>query len=326
MKKFNAKAINERLTELRIQYAGERGRSKFARDLNISPSTYSYYEQDRIPPIEVLIKVCELTSADIWWLLTGKIGSEKAQIGEKNREIIEKIDVLLNKNPHLREAVGAFMDLLADKTNLEQQIKDITPKSASDRPGWIPVLGRTAAGIVATWEQTLCGGDERAVTELDELVSRHLGKPIEKTIDGRVAIDLQKRVLLERLKNQQANVVQVAGGEDELVEFVQCDEIFKMFPDSFALRIDGDSMSPKINDGDIVIISRSVPAVDGQAGVAKVKGQIGVTCKLVRFEQDAVHLIPVNEKYDTKIIPKQDLLWALAVLCHIRGSGEQISS
>jgi hypothetical protein len=30
-----------------------------------------------------------------------------------------------------------------------------------------------------------------------------------------------------------------------------------------------------------------------------------------------VHLIPINERYEPKVVPKNDLLWALAVLCHI---------
>jgi hypothetical protein len=41
-------------------------------------------------------------------------------------------------------------------------------------------------------------------------------------------------------------------------------------------------------------------------------------CKLVRIEADKIHLVPINEKYEAKVIKSKDLLWALAVLCHIR--------
>ena len=50
MKKSDANAIIERIKLLRQQYAGVRGKSEFARSLGISPSTYSYYENNRIPP------------------------------------------------------------------------------------------------------------------------------------------------------------------------------------------------------------------------------------------------------------------------------------
>jgi SOS-response transcriptional repressor LexA len=110
----------------------------------------------------------------------------------------------------------------------------------------------------------------------------------------------------------------VQAGSPQVVEFVECEAIHRLFPDSFALQIDGDSMSPRINDGDTVILSPSVPATQGQAAVARVANQIGVTCKLIRTTQEKVHLIPINERYETKVISKNELLWALAVLCHIR--------
>ncbi|MFB0524249.1 MAG: S24 family peptidase, partial [Phycisphaerae bacterium] len=137
--------------------------------------------------------------------------------------------------------------------------------------------------------------------------------------DGTVSIDLQARPLVESLKSQQVNLIKVGGPQQEqIVEFVQCEEIHKLFPDSFALQIDGDSMSPRINDGDIVILSPSVPAAQDQIAIARVANQIGVTCKLIRTTESEVHLIPINERYETKVMSKKDLLWALAVLCHIR--------
>jgi SOS-response transcriptional repressor LexA len=77
-------------------------------------------------------------------------------------------------------------------------------------------------------------------------------------------------------------------------------------------------MSPRINDGDFVVLSSSVPAAQGHAAVARLANQIGVTCKLIRATESEVHLIPINEKYETKIVPRKELLWALAVLCHIK--------
>jgi SOS-response transcriptional repressor LexA len=167
---------------------------------------------------------------------------------------------------------------------------------------------------------------EQAVTELDEIVRKHTGKAITSSADGTVTIDLRAQALLDGLKSQRANLIQVGRSAlpadeqetDTIIEFVECEAVHRLFPDSFALQIDGDSMSPRINDGDIVILSPSVPAVQGQAAVARVTNQIGVTCKLIRTTQEKVHLIPLNERYETKVVSKNELQWALAVLCHIR--------
>ena len=324
MKIFDEKAIIERVRLLRKQHAGDRGKSKFARDLGISASTYNYYENNRVPPIEILLKICEVTGADLDWLLTGKKTQKTLKPAPEkfpsraNSSLLRKLDVLLSENPDLAEPISAFIELLCEKKGVEKEFHPKILSAKPDRPGWIPVLGRTAAGMVHFWDKELLPEPEQAITELDELVKKHIGKTIITSADGTVSIDLLARALVDGLKRAEANLIQVGGQEtDKIVEFVQCEEIFELFPDSFALQIDGDSMSPRINDGDIVILSPSVPAAQGQIGIARIANQIGVTCKLIRSTETDVHLIPINERYETKVVAKKDLLWALAVLCHI---------
>jgi transcriptional regulator with XRE-family HTH domain len=317
MTNIDEKAMIERVRLLRGQYAGNRGKSKFARALGISPSTYSYYENDRVPPIEVLLKICEVTGADLEWLLTGRSNEKKFAFGP-NSGLLQELDSLFTNNPELTEAVLAFIELLCQKKGVEGEFRSEVLGRKPDRPGWIPVLGRTAAGIVHFWDQASLPEPKRAITELDDLVKKHIGKAIVGSVDGTVSIDLQALPLVDGIKKQDANLIQVCGqGQEQIVEFVQCEEVHKLFPDSFALHVDGDSMSPRINDGDIVILSPSVPAAQGQVGVARVANQIGVTCKLIRTTQRDIHLIPINERYETKVVVKKDLLWALAVLCHV---------
>ena len=317
MKDFNEKAMIERIKQIREQYAGSRGKSKFARALGVSVSTYSYYENNRIPPVDILLRMREVTGADLEWLLTGDTAEKKSAFGA-NAALLQKLDGLLTHNPELSEAVLAFVELLCEKKGVETSVYSKGAPSEPDRPSWIPVLGRTAAGIVHFWDQTSLPKPDRAVTELDELGRKHMGKTIVGSVDGAVAIDLQARALMDGVKTRQANLIQLGGLEQEpIVEFVQCEEIHGLFPDSFALHIDGDSMSPKINDSDIVILSPSVPAAQGHIAIAHLANQIGVTCKLIRTAGDEVHLIPINERYETKVVAQKDLLWALAVLCHI---------
>ena len=336
MKNFDEKAVIQRIKLLREQYTGGRGRSKFARTLGISTSTYSYYETSRVPPIDVLIKICEVTGADLNWLLTGRsaektpiTGPENFTFASKkedespNISLLRKLSTLLTENPDLAAPIMAFIELLCEKKGIERQIHAGTflpkfPISQPNRPSWIPVLGRTAAGMVHFWNQAILPEPGQAVTELDELVKKHIGKAIIGSADGTVSIDLQARPIVDGIKIRQANLIQVSGEQhDRIVEFVECEEIYKLFPDSFALQIDGDSMSPRINDGDIVILSPSVPAAQGHIAIVRIANQIGVTCKLIRTTEDRVHLIPINERYEAKVVAKKDLLWALAVLCHI---------
>ena len=326
MKYFDEKALISRVKALRERYCGARGKSKFARELGISPSTYNYYELDRVAPIDILLKICEVTGADIQWLLTGSQSGDMNEVGE---ELMRKIGLLIRNKPVLAASIEAFVDLLAAKqgittgiTSVEQSFESINEntraKNTDEQADRIPVLGRTAAGIVGMWEDVLCDSD-KAVTELDDIVKRHLGKSIIAQADSELEVDLVTGEMMDNLADEKINVVQVTGegGDDEVVEFVQCQAITRLYNDCFGLRIDGDSMSPRIKDGDIIIASASLKAKQGQMGIAHLKGQIGVTCKLLRYDADKVHLVPINEKYDTKVVHKNDIAWALSVICHV---------
>lgn len=65
----------------------------------------------------------------------------------------------------------------------------------------------------------------------------------------------------------------------------------------FALRIQGDSMTPSICDGDIVIVRRQDTAENGDTVVALIDSEDGV-CKVFRQTADAIMLISRNPVYD----------------------------
>jgi len=332
MEKIDESAIINRVRSLRKEFAGPRGKRKFAQALGISASTYSYYENDRLPPIPVLLRICQVTGADLEWLLTGVSSRERKQSVPGNRlssvkgsqlvrvsaAIDEKLNDLLTTNPASAEAVLAFIELLTEKKTAEDRFSSKIAERKTGRPGWIPILGRTAAGGVHFWDETTLPSSQDVVVELDELVEKHIGKAILDSASAQMQVDLQSPALIKGLKADQVNLVQVGSqGPDDIAQFVECQQIYELFPDGFGLQIDGDSMSPRINDGDVVILSPSVPAAQGHIAIVRLAGQIGVTCKLIRTTGDEVHLIPINERYDTKVVPKDYLLWALAVLCHI---------
>ncbi|MCE5341597.1 MAG: helix-turn-helix domain-containing protein [Planctomycetaceae bacterium] len=310
------KNIIKRIIEVRIKFAGERGRSKFAKLLCISPSTYSYYENDRVPPVPVLVKISQIANVDLNWLLTGESSQMSVAVLSPDNKILEKAQKIIGRQPQAVEAISAFLNLLEEKSIFESNVSAGMDTKVSD--GRIPVLGRTAAGVPADWGQAI-GTDSKIVeTQIEQLVKKHLNASIVSSVSADVAVDSQTRAVIQALNKSQANLVQTVDGDDEVVQFVNCPPIHRLFPDSFALQVDGDSMSPRINDGDVVIVSPSVAAAEGLPAVVRLSGAIGVTCKLVRNDNRGVHLIPINERYETKVADKNSVLWALAVICHIK--------
>jgi len=231
-------------------------------------------------------------------------------------KVLEHAQKIIANKPQSIDAISAFLKLLDEKLNLESQVQ---AKVKSQFAGyWIPILGRTAAGVPGFWNKVICADSKIVETHIEQLVQKHLNASIVNSITADITVDSQTKAVIQALNKSQANLIQTIGTDDEIVQFIECPDVHRLFPDSFALQVDGDSMSPRINDGDVVIVSPSVAAAEGLPAVVRISGAIGVTCKLIRTENESVHLIPINEKYDTKTSDIKDVLWSLAVICHIK--------
>ena len=74
----------------------------------------------------------------------------------------------------------------------------------------------------------------------------------------------------------------------------------------FGLRIKGDSMSPRIMDGDTVIVRRQDDADTGDIVIAIVNGDDGV-CKKLRKTDSGIMLISLNPAYDPMVFDHSDI-------------------
>lgn len=80
--------------------------------------------------------------------------------------------------------------------------------------------------------------------------------------------------------------------QEDVIGVVSCD-IQK--PGLFALKIKGDSMAPRIMDGDIVIVYSTDTAEEGDLVIAMIDGD--VTCKEFHKSRTGVVLVPFNAAY-----------------------------
>lgn len=63
----------------------------------------------------------------------------------------------------------------------------------------------------------------------------------------------------------------------------------------FALKIKGNSMSPRIMDGDIVLVKKQESAEDGDLVIAEIDGE--ATCKVLKRSHGSVMLVPFNAAF-----------------------------
>ncbi len=75
----------------------------------------------------------------------------------------------------------------------------------------------------------------------------------------------------------------------------------------FYLQLSGDSMSPKIDDGDMVLVHRQASVDSGSIGVFSVDGEDGFV-KKVEYDTEYIHLISLNPYYPPLVFEGPDVL------------------
>lgn len=314
--------ICRRIAQVRLEMDGPRGKSSFAKRIGLSASTYDYYERSRVPPADVLVRIADVACVDLRWLLTGEAGVSSAAVAD--HPAVQRACKLLADHPGAAAPLAAFLDILSaslafpDKqaSSTEQQAPE-TGGSPSPQeqaaPGpeeeWIPILGRSAAGVAQFWSDQ---DDQAGVTTLADLVGRHVRRSARRVRPARAGGEAGL------LSGTVALITLTEPSDGDVTEFVSAGRLRSRCDDAFAVRIDGDSMAPDIMHGDVVILSPSCPAAQGRPAVAQLEGQIGVTCKLYRRSGDVVHLVSINERFPPQSFPVRKVVWALRVLARIR--------
>ena len=83
-------------------------------------------------------------------------------------------------------------------------------------------------------------------------------------------------------------------------------------PTAFALEVKGNSMAPKIENGDIVVVSPQQEVRNGDICVVRVTDED--VLKKIRFVDDDVQLIPLNPAFKTVVVRKRDVIFAWKVV------------
>jgi len=97
--------VAERLARIRKEAYGERGRSEFARALGIPLTSYLNYENGRVPPIEIVVKMMALTRVNPQWLLHGKRPQYLPERTElpATEDVASLLSELLQENARVRD-------------------------------------------------------------------------------------------------------------------------------------------------------------------------------------------------------------------------------
>lgn len=103
---------------------------------------------------------------------------------------------------------------------------------------------------------------------------------------------------------------------DFLRETIDLNKYVTAHPDAtYYAKVDGSSMSSEFENGDLLVIDRSIPYVDGRIVVCYVDAEF--TVKRVKIEKDKCLLIPTNASFPViEVVEGQELqIWG--VVSHV---------
>lgn len=120
-------------------------------------------------------------------------------------------------------------------------------------------------------------------------LSSNESKSIIIPVLGRVAAGIPISAVEEIVDTEEISVTMASKGE------------------YFGLLIKGDSMEPRIYDGDVVIVRQQEDAENGDIVIALVNGD-DATCKRLMKYAGGISLISLNSKYEPMMFTEQDII------------------
>lgn len=144
--------------------------------------------------------------------------------------------------------------------------------------------------MVSKWET----GFQTPVMYTVTCIAKILGVSVDY-LSGDITVANPKSVKIPVLGYVRAGIPIEAV--EEIIDYEEISEEMSSKGEYFGLKIKGDSMEPKISDGDIVIIRKQDCVENGQIALVLVNGDDATVKKFYRSDS-GVKLVSTNPKYD----------------------------
>lgn len=89
-------------------------------------------------------------------------------------------------------------------------------------------------------------------------------------------------------------------------DFVEIDSTLADTREYYGLRAKGDSMLPKIEEGDMLIVHFQRDVESGQVAIVRVNGE-EATCKRVKKYRDGIELIGINPTFEPRFFTNEEI-------------------
>ena len=181
--------------------------------------------------------------------------------------------------------------------------KDLTMKELADKVG-------VSEGTISRWESGEVANMKRnSIIALAKALSIAPSALVDcSNVDDEQAPDSPPRYIRIPV------IGEIAGGVPiEAIENLDSDEWEEIPADwlaggkeYLALKVQGDSMAPRIANGDVAIIRKQLTFENGEICAVYVNGYNATLKRIVRLPGGALMLQPLNQSYDPQVYTKKE--------------------
>ena len=148
---------------------------------------------------------------------------------------------------------------------------------------------------------------ENGKTKIDDKTLKKLSNIFDVSIDyllSNAPAKPKKGVRIPVLGRVQAGIPVEAI--EEIIDYEEIEEDLAKTGEFFGLQIKGDSMSPNILEGDIVIVRQQPDIESGEIGIVLINGQDATVKKVVKHDT-GLSLVAFNPAYPPRIFNFEDI-------------------
>lgn len=186
-----------------------------------------------------------------------------------------------------RLELGLSVDELADRLGKNRAtVYRYESNAIENLP--VTVIGPLAEALHCSPAE-LMGWDQASQEEKDAQQSQKMLPPVKIPVYARVAAGFPSWMT------------------EEIIDFEEISGEMALNGEHYAVRIRGDSMAPRIQDGDIVICRKQKDADSGDVVIAAVNGD-EATCKRIYKYMDGIRLVPNNPAYEPMFFSEKEIL------------------
>ena len=192
-----------------------------------------------------------------------------------------------------REENSMSMDNFAKASGLSkgyisQLENNVNPKTGEPPRPSVETIRKAAKGMFMTFDEVM--------TNLNDDI---------KIVDDKPEVKIVKKAIRVPVLGNVAAGIPIEAIEN-VIDYEEISEELAHTGDFFALKIKGDSMEPRICNGDVVIVRKQNYAESGDLVIVLVNGD-SATCKKLAKYPSGIRLIPFNQAYEPLFYSNEEI-------------------